>query len=95
MKNAMRSPGYSARLELSPGYSAGRLVSTRGQCMPGFSGCPHCGCDCDTCDAHCSQVFFCKYNDPLYVKMEKLEIMIRLASDKNIDQVMKGTGALG
>ncbi len=33
------------------------------------------------------QVFFCKYNDPLYVKMEKLEIMIRLASDKNIDQV--------
>ncbi|PNW76833.1 hypothetical protein CHLRE_11g478156v5 [Chlamydomonas reinhardtii] len=34
------------------------------------------------------QVFFCKYNDPLYVKMEKLEIMIRLASDKNIDQVL-------
>ncbi|KXZ48196.1 hypothetical protein GPECTOR_29g103 [Gonium pectorale] len=34
------------------------------------------------------KVFFCKYNDPLYVKMEKLEIMIRLASDKNIDQVL-------
>lgn len=33
------------------------------------------------------QVFFCKYNDPLYVKMEKLEVMIRLATDKNIDQV--------
>ena len=33
------------------------------------------------------QVFFCKYNDPIYVKMEKLEIMIRLASDRNIDQV--------
>jgi AP-1 complex subunit beta-1 len=33
------------------------------------------------------QVFFCKYNDPVYVKMEKLDIMIRLASDKNIDQV--------
>jgi AP-1 complex subunit beta-1 len=33
------------------------------------------------------KVFFCKYNDPLYVKMEKLEIMIRLANDKNIDQV--------
>ncbi|GFH15891.1 AP complex subunit beta, partial [Haematococcus lacustris] len=29
-----------------------------------------------------------KYNDPIYVKMEKLEIMIRLASDKNIDQVL-------
>lgn len=34
-----------------------------------------------------AQVFFCKYNDPLYVKMEKLEVMIRLANDKNIDQV--------
>jgi AP-1 complex subunit beta-1 len=34
------------------------------------------------------QVFFCKYNDPIYVKMEKLEIMIKLASDRNIDQVL-------
>ena len=36
----------------------------------------------------CAQVFFCKYNDPIYVKMEKLEIMMKLASDKNIDQVL-------
>ena len=35
-----------------------------------------------------SQVFFCKYNDPIYVKMEKLEIMIALASDHNVDQVL-------
>jgi vesicle coat complex subunit len=35
-----------------------------------------------------TQVFFCKYNDPIYVKMEKLEIMIKLASDRNIDQVL-------
>lgn len=33
-------------------------------------------------------MFFCKYNDPIYVKMEKLEIMIKLASEKNIDQVL-------
>ena len=33
------------------------------------------------------QVFFCKYNDPSYVKMEKLDIMTRLASERNIDQV--------
>jgi hypothetical protein len=33
-------------------------------------------------------VFFCKYNDPIYVKMEKLEIMIQLASERNIDQVL-------
>lgn len=32
--------------------------------------------------------FFCKYNDPIYVKMEKLEIMIKLASIKNIDKVL-------
>ena len=35
------------------------------------------------------QVFFCKYNDPLYVKMEKLEIMIKLANERNIDQVLQ------
>ena len=44
---------------------------------------------CDIGAAHDAvQVFFCKYNDPAYVKMEKLEIMIRLASDRNIDQVL-------
>ena len=35
-----------------------------------------------------SQVFFCKYNDPIFVKMEKLDIMIKLANDRNIDQVL-------
>eukprot|EP00357_Protocruzia_adherens_P001477 CAMPEP_0115019144 /NCGR_PEP_ID=MMETSP0216-20121206/29252_1 /TAXON_ID=223996 /ORGANISM="Protocruzia adherens, Strain Boccale" /LENGTH=911 /DNA_ID=CAMNT_0002390525 /DNA_START=118 /DNA_END=2853 /DNA_ORIENTATION=- len=34
------------------------------------------------------RVFFCKYNDPIYVKLEKLEIMIKLADNKNIDQVL-------
>ncbi|XP_010538807.1 PREDICTED: beta-adaptin-like protein B isoform X2 [Tarenaya hassleriana] len=38
--------------------------------------------------AHEIKVFFCKYNDPIYVKMEKLEVMIKLASDRNIDQVL-------
>ncbi|KAE8658520.1 AP-2 complex subunit beta [Hibiscus syriacus] len=38
--------------------------------------------------AHEIKVFFCKYNDPIYVKMEKLEIMIKLASDRNIDQLL-------
>ncbi|CAM8879874.1 unnamed protein product [Rhodiola kirilowii] len=38
--------------------------------------------------AHEIKVFFCKYNDPIYVKIEKLEIMIKLASDRNIDQVL-------
>eukprot|EP00596_Hydrurales_sp_CCMP1899_P003477 CAMPEP_0119043190 /NCGR_PEP_ID=MMETSP1177-20130426/18853_1 /TAXON_ID=2985 /ORGANISM="Ochromonas sp, Strain CCMP1899" /LENGTH=850 /DNA_ID=CAMNT_0007010739 /DNA_START=57 /DNA_END=2608 /DNA_ORIENTATION=+ len=37
---------------------------------------------------HEIKVFFCKYNDPIYVKMEKLEIVIRLASINNIDQVL-------
>lgn len=34
------------------------------------------------------RVFFCKYNDPPYVKMEKLEIMVKLASEKNAEQVL-------
>ena len=33
-------------------------------------------------------MFFCKYNDPIYVKMEKLEVMIRLVGDRNVDQVL-------
>ncbi|KAM0748019.1 clathrin binding protein [Meredithblackwellia eburnea MCA 4105] len=31
------------------------------------------------------RVFFCKYNDPSYVKVEKLEIMIKLAGERNVD----------
>jgi AP-1 complex subunit beta-1 len=34
------------------------------------------------------RVFFCKYNDPPYLKMTKLEIMVRIANDKNVDQLL-------
>lgn len=34
------------------------------------------------------RVFFCKFNDPPYVKLEKLEIMIRIANDSNVDQLL-------
>jgi len=34
------------------------------------------------------RVFFCKYNDPLYVKVEKLDIMVRLANENNIDPLL-------
>ena len=34
------------------------------------------------------RVFFCKYNDPLYVKVEKLDIMVRLASENNVDALL-------
>jgi vesicle coat complex subunit len=34
------------------------------------------------------RVFFCKYNDPLYVKNEKLDIMVALADESNIDQLL-------
>lgn len=37
---------------------------------------------------HEIKVFFCKYNDPIYVKMEKLEIIIRLVNERNVDQVL-------
>jgi len=34
------------------------------------------------------KVFFVKYNDPIYVKLEKLDIMIRLTNHSNISQVL-------
>lgn len=34
------------------------------------------------------RVFFTKYNDPPYVKLEKLEVIIKLCSESNIDQVL-------
>ncbi|KAI0632728.1 Adaptor protein complex beta subunit [Trametes polyzona] len=34
------------------------------------------------------RVFFCKYNDPLYVKVEKLDIMVRIATEKNVDPLL-------
>lgn len=34
------------------------------------------------------RMFVCKYNDPLYVKLEKIAVMVQLASEKNITQVL-------
>lgn len=34
------------------------------------------------------KVFFCKYNDPIYVKLAKLEIMYRLARAENVTEVL-------
>ena len=34
------------------------------------------------------KVFFCKYNDPIYVKLTKLEIIVRLANDENVELVL-------
>ena len=34
------------------------------------------------------RIFFCKYNDPIYVKLEKLELMISLAEERNVDTVL-------
>jgi len=32
--------------------------------------------------------FFCKYNDPVYVKLEKLQVMVQLTNMKNIDKAL-------
>ena len=32
------------------------------------------------------RVFFCKYNDPPYLKLQKIEIMVRIANDRNFEQ---------
>ncbi|KAJ9621664.1 beta-adaptin [Taxawa tesnikishii (nom. ined.)] len=34
------------------------------------------------------RVFFCKYNDPPYLKLTKLEIMVRIANNSNVDQLL-------
>ncbi|KAK5743867.1 beta-adaptin [Elasticomyces elasticus] len=34
------------------------------------------------------RVFFCKYNDPPYLKLTKLEIMVRIANSSNADQLL-------
>jgi vesicle coat complex subunit len=34
------------------------------------------------------RVFFTKYNDPPYVKLEKLDIILKLSNEGNIDQVL-------
>jgi len=34
------------------------------------------------------KIFFCKYNDPIYVKLEKLELMIMLVEERNVDTVL-------
>ena len=34
------------------------------------------------------RVFFCKYNDPPYLKLQKIEIMVRISNDKNVEQLL-------
>jgi AP-1 complex subunit beta-1 len=34
------------------------------------------------------RVFFCKYNDPPYLKLTKLEIMVRIANSSNVEQLL-------
>lgn len=34
------------------------------------------------------RVFFCKYNDPPYVKAEKVDVMIKLAREDNVDMLL-------
>uniref|UniRef100_A0A7S4UU97 AP complex subunit beta n=1 Tax=Guillardia theta TaxID=55529 RepID=A0A7S4UU97_GUITH len=34
------------------------------------------------------KVFFCKYNDPTYVKVEKVDVMVMLANERTVEQVL-------
>lgn len=34
------------------------------------------------------KMFFCKYNDPVYTKLEKVDIMVMLVSERNFEQVL-------
>lgn len=35
------------------------------------------------------KVFFCKFNDPLYVKLEKIEILVKVVDDKNAEKILE------
>lgn len=35
-----------------------------------------------------TKMFFCKYTDPIYIKLEKLELLIKLVTQSNVDQVL-------
>lgn len=34
------------------------------------------------------RVFFCKFNDPIYVKLEKIDILIKVSDEKNADVIL-------
>lgn len=34
------------------------------------------------------KVFFCSFNEPYYIKYEKLDIMVRICDSKNFGQVL-------
>lgn len=33
-------------------------------------------------------MFFCKFNDPVYVKLEKIDILVKVADDKTADIIL-------
>lgn len=33
-------------------------------------------------------MFFCKFNDPLYVKLEKIEILVKVVDEKNAESIL-------
>ena len=39
-------------------------------------------------------MFFCKYYDPLYIKMEKLDIIVPLTTDDTLEQVCRSASTL-
>ena len=34
------------------------------------------------------KVFFCKFNDPIFVKLEKINILIKVVDDRNAESVL-------
>jgi len=34
------------------------------------------------------KMFYCKFNDPVYVKLEKIEILIKVADKANSEQIL-------
>lgn len=38
-------------------------------------------------DAH-YKIFFCKFNDPIYIKLAKLDVLVSLANNENLNELL-------
>jgi len=33
-------------------------------------------------------MFYCKFNDPVYVKLEKIEVLVKVSNDNNVEAIL-------
>ena len=33
-------------------------------------------------------MFYCKFNDPVYVKLEKIDVLVKVVNDSNVEAIL-------